>query len=391
VTQAIIQVTNGLRVLMVTKTNEGANNLTRTLDKRGTRLHFLRVVGQTLKYGGIPPEIVHRCAHTGIPEMSMNKQFEEERRRVSACPLIITTSCTAGGARFCKNDFDSIIVDEANQLVDPEFAILLGFDPAMITLYGDQAQIGPFVGSQRAKSLGYGESLIQRLPEILTLPQRKHGRGSYRHFLLNSQYRMHRHLAEFPSREFYEGKVQTSPDREDESFSLPFPNPAIPMVFVNVSYGHEQKAADGGSTLNIGEILAVSDILICLRGRNVRAKSVGLITFYAAAVDAANDLLPRLPRIDGDWLDGVEIGTVDAYEGREKDLIILMCVRSNSVQELGFLRDRGRMNVALTRARHGLFVVGNRDTLKSPSAGAWEKFVAHCEAKRVVVNQWPPP
>jgi regulator of nonsense transcripts 1 len=196
---------------------------------------------------------------------------------------------------------------------------------------------------------------------------------------------MHPDLAEFPSREFYNGKVDTSPDRSPgRYFGLPFPNPRIPMVFVNVPYGREQRSVDGNSVLNFGEILAVADILTRLREAGVPPKSIGVITFYSAAVDAANELLPRLPGINEEWLEKVEIGTVDSYEGREKDYVILMCVRSNDVRELGFLRDTGRMNVALTRARDGLFVVGNRDTLNSPSSDSWQRFVEHCKTQGVI-------
>jgi regulator of nonsense transcripts 1 len=303
-------------------------------------------------------------------------------------------------------------------LVDPEFAILLAFDPETITLYGDEAQIGPFVGSRRSKKHGYGKSLIQRLPEIVAPPRRIHEPGTYAHFLLSSQYRMHPALAEFPSREFYGGALKSLRDPStSRDFGLPFPKPRIPMVFVNVPYGREQRSGNGNSFLNIGEILAVANILIRLREAGVPAKSIGVITFYAAAVDAANELLPKLVGIDEEseeedgtedsyeeddegqdreedetkeeWLENVEIGTVDSYEGREKDYIIVMCVRSNDVHELGFLRDTGRMNVALTRARDGLFVVGNRDTLNSPASDSWQHFVEHCEERRVVVEEWP--
>jgi regulator of nonsense transcripts 1 len=353
------------------------------------------VVGEAYKSGDIPDAIRPWCSHIGIRSQSREGQFEEEQCRVTACQLIVTTTCTAGGNRFSERGFDSIIVDEANQLVDPEFAILLVFDPQIITLYGDEAQIGPFVGSRRAAKLGYGKSLIQRLAEIVALPQRIHGGGTYAHFLLSSLYRMHPALAEFPSREFYRGKVDSSPDRSPgRDFGLPFPNPRIPMVFVNVPYGREQNSGDGNSYLNIGETLSVANILIGLREAGVPAESIGVITFYAAAVDAANELLPKLVWTDEEdeeeWLENVEIGTVDSYEGREKDYVILMCVRSNDAQKLGFLCDTGRMNVALTRARNGLLVVGNLDTLKSPKSGSWHRFVEHCQKQGVIVEQWPP-
>jgi regulator of nonsense transcripts 1 len=124
------------------------------------------------------------------------------------------------------------------------------------------------------------------------------------------------------------------------------------MVFVNVPYRREQRSGDGSSTLKFREILAVANTLIGLREAGVHTESIGVIIFYAAAVDAANDLLPKLVGIDeeadeeneeeGEWLEYVEIATVDSYEGREKDYVIHMCPRSNNVRELGFFRDPHR-------------------------------------------------
>jgi regulator of nonsense transcripts 1 len=203
---------------------------------------------------------------------------------------------------------------------------------------------------------------------------------------------MHPGLAEFPSREFYGGQITSSwvPPEEEDEYDIPFPNRDFPFVFLNVTAGCEQKGSDGSSTLNLSEILMVSDLLSTLYEAGVDPTEIAVITFYVAALEAAQDLLPRLPQLDAEWVKSVEIQTVDAYAGREKDYVILMCVRSNQVHELGFLADRGRINVALTRAKQGLFVVGNSNTLKSDSEGAWAKFVQYCESKRLVLTHWPP-
>jgi regulator of nonsense transcripts 1 len=100
------------------------------------------------------------------------------------------------------------------------------------------------------------------------------------------------------------------------------------------------------------------------------------------------ETLPRLvDRDNEEYANEIEIQTVDAYEGRDIDYVILMCVRSNDVHNIGFLNDTGRMNVALTRAKYGLFVVGNSSTLATNDH--WEHFVSHCRDNAVIVTDIP--
>jgi regulator of nonsense transcripts 1 len=99
-------------------------------------------------------------------------------------------------------------------------------------------------------------------------------------------------------------------------------------------------------------------------------------------------MLTRLvDRDNKEYANEVEIQTVDAYEGRDIDYVILMCVRSNDTHNIGFLNDAGGMNVALTRAQFGLFVVGNSSTLATNDH--WEHFVSHCRRTNVIVNNIP--
>ena len=98
-------------------------------------------------------------------------------------------------------------------------------------------------------------------------------------------------------------------------------------------------------------------------------KDIGIVTPYAGQVRAIRDLLPES-------LQEVEVRTIDGYQGREKDVIIFSCVRSNSDGNIGFLSDRRRLNVALTRAKRGLVVIGNSDTLRhDDNWGAWIEHV----------------
>jgi regulator of nonsense transcripts 1 len=389
--QAVTQFKAGMKVLVVARTNEGANNLVAKIAQLDPGDGLIRVVGQSYQGGELPTEIVPYCSHLGIIELTKWRKLKAEKNKIRHSHLVVTTTCCSGGSRFRKVGYHSVIVDEANQLVDPELAILLRFNPTFITLYGDHAQIGPFVESMRAKALGYGQSLIERLPKIAADTRTRDPPVDYPHFILQEQYRMHQELAEFPSHEFYADAVRTAPGLVRQvNPRIPFPRPNIPLVFINVQ-GREQKSSNGTSVLNLAEIVTVGNVLASLERAEVEPDTIGIVSFYAAAVDAAWELLPNLQNVNEDFLNLIKIQTVDAYEGREKDYIILMCVRANTVHEIGFLNNTGRMNVALTRAKHGLFVVGNCDTFRSEATGpVWARFVAHCEAKGVVVNDWPP-
>jgi regulator of nonsense transcripts 1 len=390
--QAIAQADAGLRVLVVARTNEGANNLVYKIrELADEQLSLLRVAGSTYQQGDIPSDILEVCSHEQHRGWLSFKEYRKELQRIKSGRVIVTTTGSAGGVRFQKNKFDSIIVDEANQLVDPELAVLLRFNSSTITLYGDHMQIGPFVDSKRAKKFGYSKSLIQRLPEIVRRENRIYESGDYPHFILNEQYRMHSGLAGFPSREFYGGQIKSSwAPESDTEFDIPFPNHDRPLVLINVSFGSEQKSSDGRSTLNLFETLVVGDVLCSLRRAGVESSNITVITFYLAALEAAQILIPRLPNLDEEWVGEVEFQTVDAYAGKEQDYVILMCVRSNQTRSLGFLADTGRINVALTRAKHGLFVIGNCETLKAEPERPWAHFVEDCERNSLVVERWPP-
>jgi regulator of nonsense transcripts 1 len=387
--QALAQAAHGLRVLIVAHTNEGANNLTEKIAER-KKIQPVRVCGATYQQKDISPKILPYCSHIRVDRTNQFAAWNGEKRLIKDSRVVVTTLCCSGGARFEKCKFDSIIIDEANQVLDPELLILFRFTPNIITLYGDEAQIGPYVGSMRAKSKGYEKSLIQRLAEIESLRKRVHPVGNYPHFTLTQQYRMHPALAEFPSATFYEGQVATHPSWKTIKTvrRIPFPNRDIPLVLVNVADGYEQKSSNGASILNLGEIVVVAKILRTLHQAQVQPESIGIITFYAAAVSATSLVLPQLPDLPKQVLKKVEVKTVDSYEGQEKDFVILICVRANTVKKLGFLSQKGRMNVALTRQKYGLFVVGSCETLKCDET--WEKFVSHCGGKGVIVDRWPP-
>jgi superfamily I DNA and/or RNA helicase len=205
--------------------------------------------------------------------------------------------------------------------------------------------------------------------------------------MLNTQYRMHPLISEFPCKEFYgatlrDGTVsktgvvlsQLKPPRSrllDGKSAADGSHPAL--LFVDHDNPEEKKDR---SYLNHQESKIVARIVedLLLKNADLNGKDIGVIAPYVAQIK----LLDKTLRHDAQWTDhfiralgenrareilDVEVKTVDGFEGHEKEVIIFSTVRNNSFGEIGFLADRRRMNVALTRAKRGLFVLGSIRTL----------------------------
>ena len=247
--------------------------------------------------------------------------------------------------------FDVTVIDEACQSTEPACWIpILRAD--RVVLAGDHCQLPPTVLSATAAREGFTTSMLERL--IVDL-----GQSIVRQ--LTVQYRMHEHIMEFSSQQFYDGTLNA-----DESVArhtlqgLPnvqaTPLTDTPIVFIDSAGAdwHEEIEPDGASKLNPQEGAFVLRKVEQLLASGLQAKDIAIIAPYAAQVR---------------WLreqsihEDLEIDTVDGFQGREKEALLISCVRSNSKGEIGFLADTRRMNVALTRARRKLIVVGDSATL----------------------------
>ena len=186
---------------------------------------------------------------------------------------------------------------------------------------------------------------------------------------------MHPAIAELPSRLFYESALVTAQSAASGQAppSFPWPSAATPAAFLDV---RSREARDGQSHSNVGEAEAVVAVVDRLRAGGVSLESVGVITFYAGQ---SRLLRRRLPR-------SVECNTVDAFQGREKDIVILSCVRANEGCRCGFLSDARRANVSLTRARHGLIVVGHAQTLQADQT--WGEYLRWARGRSLVLDDW---
>ena len=273
--------------------------------------------------------------------------------------------------------FDAVVVDEAAQAVEPSTYIPLRYGPKRVVLVGDPAQLAATLLSPATERAGYGQSLFERL-----------WRGGHATSLLRTQYRMQRDLCDLVSRRFYSGLL-TSADRvTSQSHMLPPALTALgsvysaPLAFHDVSSGAASRP-DGRSWANAAEAR------VCARlcGDIVRTTSlsVGVVAPYRAQLA---ELRNALRGIGGD----VEVSTVDAFQGREKDIVIVSCVRAPSngrdVESIGFLADRHRLNVLLSRARLACWVVGHASTLRRNDD--WRALVESAERAGALFSEERP-
>jgi superfamily I DNA and/or RNA helicase len=199
---------------------------------------------------------------------------------------------------------------------------------------------------------GFGVSLQERLVAL-------HGQPITR--LLAVQYRMHETIMGFSSREFYADALESAPAvRGHRLCDLPGvraeASTSEPVLFLDTAGASwdEEKEPDGESRLNPQEAALAARKVRALLEAGVRPEDIAVISPYSAQVRRLRQELP---------IPGLEIDSVDGFQGREKEAVVLSLVRSNPEGEIGFLGDVRRINVALTRARRKLIVIGDSATL----------------------------
>jgi len=250
-----------------------------------------------------------------------------------------------------EREFDLAVIDEACQTTEPGCWIPL-LRAEKIVLAGDHCQLPPTVLSAEAAREGLTTSMLERLVN-------HYGDKVTRR--LDVQYRMHSEIMQFSSERFYDGVLQADetvachllsdlPHVESNEFTN------SPVSFIDTAGGdwNEELEPEGLSKRNPSEATLVLKKVRELQAAGLRAEEIAVIAPYSAQVrwlrDQAHDY-------------ELEIDTVDGFQGREKEAVVISCVRSNSIGEIGFLGDARRMNVALTRARRKLIVIGDSATL----------------------------
>ena len=335
--------------------------------KRGTRgvpAKLIREMGNWIK--------LNRLAQKAFDDA---RKLEERiaREVIENAAVVLTTNSSAGLDVVNYAEYDVAIIDEATQATIPSVLIPINRAKRFV-LAGDHRQLPPTILSEGAKELSRTlfEGLIERYPGKSTM--------------LTVQYRMNERLMEFPSREFYDGRIRADGSVRCITLAdLGVKSPAFDgfwdevleprnvLVFIDTSRRgdrFERQRRGSESRENPLEAKLVTEIVEKLLEMDVKPEWIGVITPYDDQRDRISSLLPE----------EVEVKTVDGYQGREKEVIVLSFVRSNEGGGMGFLKDLRRLNVSLTRARRKLILVGDSSTLSShPTYRRLVEFVGEKE------------
>ena len=260
--------------------------------------------------------------------------------------------------------FQTAVVDEACQTPEPGCWVPLMRSDRLI-LAGDPFQLPPTILSSEAKDKGYSISMLERLMELC---------GDETTRLLTTQYRMHEDIMRFSSDHFYDGKLVADEHVAGHRLcELPGIDTAEetekPVEFFDsAGAGWEEVIEpEGLSKLNEKEATFVAFKVRQLIKHGVAVEDIAVIAPYAAQVRRLRKIFRNVKTESGEIAEiaNVEVDTVDGFQGREKEVVVISLVRSNTQCEIGFLQDYRRTNVALTRARRKLIVVGDSATLGS--------------------------
>jgi senataxin len=277
-----------------------------------------------------------------------------------------------------KNAFFHIA---ASQSLMADCFIPLRFGCSKILLVGDPYQLPPTVKSDAAWNCGLYQSLYERLYKSL--------KESSLITMLTVQYRMHSKIVSFPNRMFYQGALKTNPelDRGIRNFGLRrlyYYNRRVPGESED---DNDRIPNKKGRRRNKNEADFV--IQLCYKliehlkskeskdtGQSNVEKRIAIISPYRAQVDYLQEKLRPY---------GVDVMTIDGSQGKERDFIIFSCVRSND--KIGFLNDERRLNVALTRAKQGLYIVGNLTNIAAAAKNHfWEKLLEDANQRKIISN-----
>lgn len=318
---------------------------------------------------------------------------------LSSAGAIVCTLVGASHPLLERYSFRTCVIDEAAQALEPAAWIPIT-KASRVVFAGDPFQLPPTVKSKEAAKVGYAHTLMERCMPLM--PQQVH--------LLDVQYRMHQAIMGFSNQYFYKGALQAHISVEKRRlFSIDSTGEVLtyfdPVVFVDTAgCGFEERIQEGRkkdtqryqSRYNPEEALLVREHLMKMLPRFPESPrpSVGILSPYREQVNYLDELLREDSDLSPFLLQKgvfskealISIDTIDGFQGQERDVIYLTLVRSNPKNDIGFLSDYRRMNVAMTRARMLLVVIGDSATIGNNPF--YQAFLTYCEQKGKYQTAW---
>jgi helicase MOV-10 len=354
----------GSYILVCTSANAACDTLAQKLIPHCATHELLRLYSSNRDWTSVPNEL-HGYSNYRDEECYFPNEKKMAGYKIIICTLIVSGRLTGMGI----SHFTHVFIDECGQALEPAVLVPIAsvLRPVIndrlggqIILAGDPMQLGPICNSIEAENFGLATSFLERLMKTCKLYGKdNYGRGYNGMYItkLRRNFRSHKLILELPNRMFYNGELMSMCGEhisKDTVKNLNKSHCDDAVVFHGV-IGHERRAGKSFSYYNQEEANIVLDyISVLLKGKASRVpvpeNDIGVLTPYAHQVQKLQAGLKKKG-----WRN-IEVGSAEAFQGREKRVIIISTVRTD---RLGFVKDAKRFNVAITRSRSLLIVVGN--------------------------------
>uniref|UniRef100_A0A8C9EI47 DNA replication ATP-dependent helicase/nuclease n=1 Tax=Pavo cristatus TaxID=9049 RepID=A0A8C9EI47_PAVCR len=368
----------GFSVLLTSFTHTAVDNILLKLAK--FKVGFLRL-GRAQK---VHPDI-RKFTEEEICRSRSIKSVMDLEELYNSQPVVATACMGINHPIFVQKQFDFCIVDEASQISQP---ICLGplFCSKRFVLVGDHQQLPPLVQNSEARDLGMSESLFKRLEQNQNAVVQ-----------LTVQYRMNSKIMSLSNKLVYEGKLECGSEKVSNA-TANLPNlkmlkleladasktwlkevlePDKPVCFLNTEKVPAPEHTEKGGVCNVTEAKLVFFLTTLFIKAGCKPSDIGIISPYRHQLKVITDLMARLKE------SRVEVNTIDKYQGRDKSIIIVSFVRNSNDENLGaLLKDWRRLNVAITRAKHKLIMVGCVPSLRRYPP--LEKLLCHLQSEGMI-------
>ncbi|GFQ97479.1 DNA-binding protein SMUBP-2 [Trichonephila clavata] len=289
---------------------------------------------------------------------------------ISDCDIVfctLTSASSQGPLKYVQNDhFDVCIIDECSQAIEAACWIPLLLVKKCI-LAGDHFQLPPTILCKKASDAGLKVTLMERLLKLY---------GDSIKIMLTIQYRMNQVIMKYPSKHLYDNKLEAHESvrswlLKDLKGIMCNTTTAMPLLLIDTAgcNMHETQSESNGSKGNEGEADLVSLHVKNLIKSGLNPADIAIITPYKLQVDLIKSRL-------GTKYPGLEINSVDGFQGREKEAVVLSLVRSNGSRNVGFLAEDRRVNVAITRAKRHLAIICDKKTMSG--SRVLKSFLKYC-------------
>lgn len=327
---------------------------------------------------GIPPNKMKEMAKSLELQEKIDELFDKvddlEEKAVSEVlersDVVCSTNSSSASQALEEEYFDLCVIDEATQATEPS-CLIPSIKAEKLVMAGDHKQLPPTILNEEAKREGLDETMFERLIALF---------GDNVKTLLKIQYRMHEKIMRFSADEFYNGELLADSsveahtlkdiiDRDPKGKFRHVLDPYPPLSMIDTKMEMPERTRSGSTSKeNPGEAVLAKELAEEYLDLGLEATDIGIITPYKDQADLIEKKIVE---------ENLEIDTVDGFQGREKEVIILSLTRSNDEGFIGFLKDLRRLNVSLTRAKRKLIVLCDKSTLSSNEV--YDRLFHHIE------------